>query len=45
MKPVQLKVYGILGNETAALVNEEKPAGTYEIEFNGIGLTSGVYLY
>ena len=29
-----LKVYDILGNEVATLVNEEKPAGTYEVEFN-----------
>jgi hypothetical protein len=42
---VLLKVYDILGNEIATLVNEEKPAGTYEIEFNGTGLSSGVYLY
>ena len=28
---VTLKVYDILGNEIATLVNEEKPAGTYEI--------------
>ena len=49
MKPVQLKVYDILGNEIATLVNEEKPAGTYEVEFNtesGIGdLSSGIYFY
>jgi photosystem II stability/assembly factor-like uncharacterized protein len=31
---VQLKVYDVLGNEIATIVNEEKPAGTYEIEFN-----------
>jgi len=40
-----LKVYDILGNEVAILVNEEKPAGSYEVEFNAAGLTSGVYLY
>jgi len=34
-----------LGNEVALLVNEEKPAGNYEVEFNGNGLTSGVYFY
>ena len=45
MKFVQLKVYDILGNEVATLVNEYKPAGTYEIEFNAQGITSGVYLY
>ena len=31
---VQLKVYDILGNEIATLINEEKPAGTYEVEFD-----------
>lgn len=31
---VTLKVYDILGNEIATLVNEEKPAGSYEVEFN-----------
>jgi len=45
MKPVQLKVYDILGNEIATLVNEEKPAGNYEVEFDGGKLSSGVYFY
>ncbi len=30
---VTLKVYDVLGNEIATLVNEEKPAGEYEVEF------------
>lgn len=42
---VTLNVYDILGNEVAALVNEEKPAGEYEVEFNGSSLSSGVYFY
>lgn len=42
---VQINVYDILGNEITTLVNEEKPAGEYEIEFSGDGLASGVYLY
>jgi len=42
---VTLKVYDVLGNEVATLQNEEKPAGTYEIEFNATGLPSGVYFY
>jgi hypothetical protein len=42
---VTLKVYDILGNEIVTLVNEQKPAGTYEVEFNGEGLPSGVYFY
>jgi gluconolactonase len=40
---VQLKVYDILGNEVAILVNEEKSAGEYKIEFNGSNLPSGIY--
>jgi hypothetical protein len=40
-----LKVYDILGNEVVALVNEEKPVGNYEIEFNAGNLSSGVYFY
>jgi hypothetical protein len=43
--PVQLKVYDVLGNEVVTLVNEEKPAGDYEVEFDGTGLTSGIYFY
>ena len=40
-----IKVYDVLGNEVAALVDEYKPAGSYEIEFNGSNLASGIYLY
>jgi hypothetical protein len=36
-------VYDILGREVATLVNEEKPAGSYEVEFDGSNLSSGVY--
>jgi len=43
--PVTLKVYDILGNEIATLVNEEKPAGEYEVEFDGRNLPSGIYFY
>jgi len=51
---VTLKVFDILGNEITTLVNEEKPAGSYEVEFNihsdvsangGQNLVSGVYFY
>jgi hypothetical protein len=47
----QLKVYDILGNEVATLINERKQPGEYEIEFNasnpanGTGLSSGIYYY
>jgi hypothetical protein len=42
---VSLKVYDVLGNEVATLVNEEKPAGIYEVAFNASDLSSGVYFY
>ena len=47
---VTLKVYDVLGNEVATLVNEEKSAGEYEVEFNshsGVdkNLVSGIYFY
>jgi hypothetical protein len=42
---VTLKVYDVLGNEIATLVNEEKPAGSYKINFNAANLPSGVYFY
>ena len=42
---VTLKVYDVLGNEIATLVNEGKPAGSYEVEFNASNLTSGIYFY
>jgi hypothetical protein len=40
-----IKVYDVLGNEIITLVDEYKPAGTYEIIFNAEGFTSGVYFY
>ena len=42
---VTLKIFDVLGNEITTLVNEEKPAGEYEIEFDGKGLSSGMYFY
>ena len=38
-----LKIYDVLGNEVATLVNEYKQAGVYKIEFDGSSLSSGVY--
>jgi hypothetical protein len=40
-----LKVYDVLGNEVATLVNEEKPVGSYEVNFNASMLASGIYYY
>jgi photosystem II stability/assembly factor-like uncharacterized protein len=50
-----LKIYNVLGREVATLINEEKPAGNYEVEFSAIGgsasggnaynLSSGIYFY
>jgi photosystem II stability/assembly factor-like uncharacterized protein len=45
LQKVTLKIYGILGNEIATLVNEEKPAGEYEVEFDAKNLSSGIYYY
>jgi hypothetical protein len=40
-----LKVYDVLGNEIATLVNEERPSGRYEAQFNAAELPSGIYFY
>jgi hypothetical protein len=42
---VTLKLFGVLGNEVATLVNEEKSAGVYEITFFAGNLPSGIYFY
>jgi hypothetical protein len=42
---VRLAVYDLLGREVAVLVNENKPAGSYEAQFDGTGLSSAVYMY
>ncbi len=42
---VTIRVFNLLGEEIATLVNEEKQAGNYEVKFNGSDLTSGVYFY
>lgn len=42
---LSLKVFDVLGNEVAILVNEEKPAGSYEVKFDGNDLSSGIYIY
>jgi hypothetical protein len=42
---VSLKIYDVLGKEVVTLINEEKNAGTYEVNFNASALSSGVYFY
>jgi len=42
---VSLKVYNILGQEVATLLNKELNAGSYEYNFDASKLTSGVYIY
>jgi len=42
---VSLKIYDVLGNEVATLVNENKAAGNYEVLWNAASLASGVYIY
>jgi len=45
---VSLKVFDVLGKEVATLVNEEKPVGTYKVEFNAelnVNPASGVFFY
>ena len=42
---VIIKIFDILGNEIARLVNEEKPLGNYEVEFGATTLPSGIYFY
>lgn len=42
---ISIKIYDALGNQISSVVNERKPAGVYEVEFNGSGLSSGVYYY
>jgi hypothetical protein len=42
---ITIKIYNVLGKEIVTLVYEEKPAGEYEVEFDGSGLPSGIYFY
>jgi hypothetical protein len=42
---VSLKIFNTLGEEIEALVKEEKPIGTYELNWNAANLPSGVYFY
>jgi hypothetical protein len=42
---VTLKVYNLLGQEVATLVNEVQPAGHFVARFEGYSLATGVYFY
>ncbi len=42
---LKIVIYNILGDEIRTLVNENKPAGTYSVKFDGANLSSGIYFY
>jgi len=42
---ITMKVYDVLGNEVANLINEEKPVGSYAVDFDASKLSSGIYFY
>jgi len=42
---VTIIVYDVLGNEIEIIVKEEQHGGSYEIDFDGSALTSGIYYY
>ncbi len=42
---VSLKVFNMLGQEVATLVNKSQKSGIYEVEFNASKLASGIYIY
>lgn len=42
---VKIYVYDVIGNEVAVLVDEQKSAGEYQVQFNGTNLSSGIYYY
>jgi hypothetical protein len=42
---ITLKIFDVLGKVVETLVNEQKPAGKYEVDFDGSELTSGIYFY
>jgi photosystem II stability/assembly factor-like uncharacterized protein len=42
---VKMTVYDIMGKEIAVLVNQKQNTGTYRVDFNGSGYSSGVYFY
>jgi len=42
---VTMDVYNSIGQKIATLVNENKTAGTYQVDFDGANLSSGIYFY
>lgn len=42
---VTISIYDLTGQEVAKIVNEVKEAGNFEVDFNSVGLSSGVYFY
>lgn len=42
---VTIKIFDALGREISTLVNEEKSAGTYKLNYNPVGLSNGIYFY
>ncbi|MBL1213045.1 MAG: T9SS type A sorting domain-containing protein [Ignavibacteriae bacterium] len=44
-RSIQITIFDILGRKIKTLVSEQKPAGTYEVQFDASQLSSGVYFY
>ncbi|MFI5236405.1 MAG: T9SS type A sorting domain-containing protein [Ignavibacteriales bacterium] len=42
---VSLDVFNSIGQKIATLLNEDKPAGTYQVDFSAANLSSGIYFY
>ena len=42
---VQITIYDVLGKEISTLINEELSVGTYEVEWDGMNYSSGIYYY
>jgi hypothetical protein len=42
---VVITIFNSIGEDVLTLVNEEKAAGSYEVNFNASGFTSGIYYY
>ncbi|RPI01595.1 MAG: T9SS C-terminal target domain-containing protein, partial [Ignavibacteriae bacterium] len=44
-RAVSLRVFDMLGREVAVLVNAEKSAGSYQVDWNAASMSSGIYFY